>query len=379
MNKIVFFYLILIALVFNNYTLFSQVRIKMKLENGVYYTPCIVNGLKLRFIFDTGASNVSISLTEAIFMLKNGYLEESDLQGSSYSQLANGEIIENTRINIKEIEIGKIKIFNVQANIIHELSAPLLLGQSALKKIGRIQIENDYLLILDAIDIEDDTACHTALTLIEKAKFYYFDNLNALAADMFQKAYNQCPSSLSCYDLYLMGSAHYFREDNEKASFFLKKAYDCNTNGNRTYLISSRLATSYMEQNKYYDAEIFYDIALSSTLCDTNKHEIYFRLGYMYSSMGKYHKSIEMYQMSLDYYLAYTNIDYKKHLLEKKKNKEIGSLFYNIGNNYTKLNMNTRADGFMIMASLFGNMNAAEYCFENKINIDNINLKKLIK
>ena len=78
----------------------------MKKENGVYTTPCVVNGLRLRFIFDTGASNVSLSLTEAIFMLKNGYLNESDLHGSSYSQIANGDIVENTSVTLNEIEIG---------------------------------------------------------------------------------------------------------------------------------------------------------------------------------------------------------------------------------------------------------------------------------
>jgi aspartyl protease family protein len=39
----------------------------MQKDGGVYKVPCTVNGLKLEFIFDTGASVVSISLTEAIF------------------------------------------------------------------------------------------------------------------------------------------------------------------------------------------------------------------------------------------------------------------------------------------------------------------------
>ena len=98
----------------------AQVRIKMKNENGVYTTPCTVNGLRLRFIFDTGASNVSISLSEAIFMLKNGYLNEEDLKGASYSQLANGEVISNTSVIIKELEIAGIVLNNVEAIIIHD-------------------------------------------------------------------------------------------------------------------------------------------------------------------------------------------------------------------------------------------------------------------
>ena len=54
-------------------------RIKMTYENGVYTMPCEVNGLRMKFIFDTGASMVSISMTEAKFMYKNGYINENDL------------------------------------------------------------------------------------------------------------------------------------------------------------------------------------------------------------------------------------------------------------------------------------------------------------
>lgn len=61
---------------------FSQTVIKMKRDGGISIFPCKVNGLKLYFIFDTGASDVSLSMTEVSFMLKNGYLSGSDIIGS---------------------------------------------------------------------------------------------------------------------------------------------------------------------------------------------------------------------------------------------------------------------------------------------------------
>jgi clan AA aspartic protease (TIGR02281 family) len=131
MKKIFFFLLLLFLLpVFIQ----AQVRIKMTKENGVYTMPCTVNELRLHFIFDTGASNVCISLSEAIFMLKNGYMSESDIKGSSYSQIANGEIIENTTVTLREVVIGGITLRDVEAIIIHQLSTPLLLGQSAIHR-----------------------------------------------------------------------------------------------------------------------------------------------------------------------------------------------------------------------------------------------------
>lgn len=113
----------------------------MEKLNGVYTMPCKVNGLSLKFIFDTGASDVSISLTEALFMLKNGYLNESDLLGTEYYQFANGDVGEGTKILLREIDIGGIKLNNVHASITHSLSAPLLLGQSALSRLGRFQMD----------------------------------------------------------------------------------------------------------------------------------------------------------------------------------------------------------------------------------------------
>ncbi|WP_372649931.1 TIGR02281 family clan AA aspartic protease [Draconibacterium sp.] len=127
--------------VFTALFLFAQVGIKMTEENGVYTMPCTVNGLKLRFIFDTGASNISLSLTEAAFMLKNGYLEENDFTGTSLYSDANGNISEGMTVNLKKIEISGIELHDVKANIVTKIDAPLLLGQSALSRLGEIQFD----------------------------------------------------------------------------------------------------------------------------------------------------------------------------------------------------------------------------------------------
>ncbi|MEP6647366.1 MAG: retropepsin-like aspartic protease [Saprospiraceae bacterium] len=113
----------------------------MQKEEGVYIVPCVVNGLKLKFIFDTGASIVAISMTEALFMLKDGYLNSSDILGKSYLQDATGTISEGTRIIIRSIEIANHTIYNVEAIVTHEMSAPLLLGQSAMGKFGKFQFD----------------------------------------------------------------------------------------------------------------------------------------------------------------------------------------------------------------------------------------------
>lgn len=139
MRKIIFQLVITLFGVSN--LLQAQTAIKMKKEGGIYTTPCKVNGLKLRFIVDTGASDVSISSTEALFMLKNDYLSADDFTGTQKYKVANGEIQEGYTFIIRELEIGDITVRNVSASIVKNLDAPLLLGQSALSKFGRVSFD----------------------------------------------------------------------------------------------------------------------------------------------------------------------------------------------------------------------------------------------
>jgi clan AA aspartic protease (TIGR02281 family) len=130
-------YLLILIGFFLSEISFSQVTINMEKEGGVFTVPCSVNGLKLKFIFDTGASDVSISMTEAMFMLKNGYLNSDDIIGKQKYVDASGKISVGTTINIRQINFSGLTLLNIKASIVNELSAPLLLGQSAMAKLGK--------------------------------------------------------------------------------------------------------------------------------------------------------------------------------------------------------------------------------------------------
>lgn len=125
----------------------GQTVINMEKDGGVYKIPCEINGLRLKLIFDTGAANVCISGAIADMMLENGYLDKNDIKGSGLSQVADGRIIDNTIINIKHLKIKDIELNNVEAVVIHQQSAPLLLGQSAIQRLGRVSIQENKLII----------------------------------------------------------------------------------------------------------------------------------------------------------------------------------------------------------------------------------------
>ena len=125
----------------------SQSVIQLEQDGGVYKIPCVVNGLKLKLIFDTGAANVCISQSIALMMLENDYLSAEDIKGTAQSKVADGRIVDHTIINLKKIQIGNKELSNVEAIVIDGQSVPLLLGQSALKKLGKYSISGDKLIL----------------------------------------------------------------------------------------------------------------------------------------------------------------------------------------------------------------------------------------
>jgi len=115
--------------------------VKITQNGGVYYIPAEINGVEMEFIFDTGASDITMSATEALFLYKQGKLKDEDFSGSQQYITADGTISEGTIIVLRTVKIGNKTLYNVKASIVHNLKAPLLLGQSALSQFGKITID----------------------------------------------------------------------------------------------------------------------------------------------------------------------------------------------------------------------------------------------
>ena len=123
------------------------VEIPFTKAGGVTKVDCTINELPLSFIFDTGASDVTISQVEANFMYKNGYLSNKDVIGKQRYQTADGNISEGTTIILKEIQFAGLTLKNVRASVVKSQNAPLLLGQSVLQRLGKIEIDNSQRIL----------------------------------------------------------------------------------------------------------------------------------------------------------------------------------------------------------------------------------------
>ena len=119
---------------------FDEFTIKMTKESGVYKIPVEINGRDMDFIFDTGASDITISDVEAMFLYKQGKLLKEDILGAQQYQIADGSIAEGTIINLRTVKLGNRTLRNIKASIVHNVDAPLLLGQSALAQFGKVSI-----------------------------------------------------------------------------------------------------------------------------------------------------------------------------------------------------------------------------------------------
>ena len=120
----------------------NQNILKMETQNGVKYVWIEVNGIKLRFVFDTGASSICLSPAEAIVLYKQGTLRKEDILNKEYFSDATGKISVGTKINLRSVKVGNIILENIEATIIDNVNAPLLLGQSVLDKFEKVSIDN---------------------------------------------------------------------------------------------------------------------------------------------------------------------------------------------------------------------------------------------
>jgi aspartyl protease family protein len=110
--------------------------------------PVKINGMGLDMIFDTGASSTCITLAEARYLYEKGTLTQSDFLEEMNYQTADGNISVGLRINLREVQIGdKITLQNIEALVVENQQAPLLLGQSVMKKFREISVDRENKLV----------------------------------------------------------------------------------------------------------------------------------------------------------------------------------------------------------------------------------------
>ncbi|MBD5231200.1 MAG: hypothetical protein HDS66_03480 [Bacteroidales bacterium] len=121
----------------------EEVHIPFKIQGGVKTIPVKVNGIGFEMIFDTGCSAALISVAEAQYLYSKGLLTDDDFIDTELNMIADGSIVENMVVNLREVVIGdKLTATDVKATVSSNINAPLLIGNSVLDRVGALTIDN---------------------------------------------------------------------------------------------------------------------------------------------------------------------------------------------------------------------------------------------
>jgi aspartyl protease family protein len=112
-----------------------------KERNGHFYTYAEVNGEPVRFVVDTGASFVALTVKDAKRLGIPFSSDEFEIIGEGASGLVRGKMLQ-----LDSVEIDGKRVTNVKAAIL-EGSRLSLLGQSYLSRMGEVQMRGDYMVL----------------------------------------------------------------------------------------------------------------------------------------------------------------------------------------------------------------------------------------
>lgn len=123
----------------------ADIEVQYSEFGGVKTIPVKLNGVSMDMIFDTGCSGLSLSLNELQTLVKNNKITDADVMGVSYATIADGSIVKNGRINLREVEVGGkdgIVLHNIEASVALNQVAPMLLGNGVLDEVASVEVDN---------------------------------------------------------------------------------------------------------------------------------------------------------------------------------------------------------------------------------------------
>ena len=123
--------------------------VKLERQGNVYVVPVLINrAITLKFILDSGASDVLIPADVFLTLIRTGTVSESDLIGSKTYSLADGSKLKGAQFIVRELMVGDQLASNVVASV-GPVTGDLLLGLSFLSRFGSVTLDNErHVLIL---------------------------------------------------------------------------------------------------------------------------------------------------------------------------------------------------------------------------------------
>lgn len=388
-------YIAIIFLFFFSTNAIAKTTIHMEQSGGVFKIPCVVNGAKMKMIFDTGASVVSLSKNMAEYLLENEFLSSSDIIGKSYMIVADGSRVESVTINIRDLEIAGLHLYDVKAVVSSSQSAPLLLGQSAIQKLGPVTIEGSDLIIdigssysideimnLDSLllDYMVSGFYNSAMEYLTKMENLGFFSDTFSINDEYESvirhvqlrsmiSYTYCLNETENFNKAIqIGEKIMTKFDNEITQALIHPENSDYLPFIKTYF--SSLINSYLNTNDYLKAISLYDKSI--IINKDNDFIIHLLLdkASCYSKLNNFQKTEETYCLALHQALKFANIHFdnlSKGNFEKINTDDIVSTLTQLCTFYIDNNKYEEACDCMFLSAICGDKIAIESVKESDI------------
>jgi aspartyl protease family protein len=110
-------------------------------KDGQFHFNASVNGTETRFLVDTGADTVALTMADAeaagVQFNPNGFVP--------ILRTASGEGY-GTMVTLERLQVGDTELRNVGAVVVRDLGVSLL-GQSVLGRMGRVELQGDRMVL----------------------------------------------------------------------------------------------------------------------------------------------------------------------------------------------------------------------------------------
>ena len=345
----------------------AQTTIQMEKVGGVYKIPCTVNGLRLKMIFDSGASTVCISESTAIMMLENDYLSVEDIKGNGKSTVADGRIVDHTKIILKKVQIGDKVLTNVEAIVVHGQDAPLLFGQTALNRLGRYTISGNTLTIGSGLKpISETNSSHLTDDdvdrLLQEAWDAYDNKAYSIALEKYRILYEH--DLLTAYGILIYANCYYGMEQYENALALytsIEKDIASDFHNEKTYLelqIGRCLkiledydaALPYLESVKYYAEQFSWEQQMA----------VFFLSG-VYKGKGDEYRAKHVVEKYISEYLEYKKYKSTDCWTKGLRDEFLAELYRTRRNTYTTFD-EYDWDKYCIISAAWGDIKSIEDC-----------------
>jgi len=346
----------------------GQRVITLTKQNGVYTIPCSINGLKRSLIFDTGASTVTISMPLAKQLFREGKLKNADIKGFGKSQTASGHIVDNMAVVLKDIEIAGLHLKNVDAVIIAGQNVPLLLGLSAIQKLGKVTLQGNKLII--------DSSIMTNTRLVEirnQIESLISKEQYSPAIALLKKIESQ--EAIEERDVFNFAQCYCYSKDYNKALIYCQQWM-----GTYKEIAPSHesdvcyfTGLAYMGLKSHHEADRWFAKAIRLISVDaidrTNREDANI-LSYYYNQKAvnylqgnAYENSVEAFDIAAQYRMRYMGVTAEDLCAGRIKDERIGLWMYSISQLYAVfLHKDSSSERYAVFSALCGNQEAIEFC-----------------